>query len=401
VTSDASKLRVMLLAPQFWTSGTVTLARQLQAGWPDGWARPRIACPTKSGKPSKRWGRDSTSMRRADSTPWMPDIVGSPSDIARIARESFDVVHVTEPDAPGTQRWWWHELLQSIPVPWSLTLNGNAYPDVSWNHVLRSTNFTGVVWCTPGHIPPELRVPSPRIGQPVLMQLPRPYALRHPVDAQLPRASHVIRSHNGAHVVGTHCRIAPDKGIALIAALARHTPAHVCLDGAPQAGAMPYTLALQQRYVPEDDRVPAEARWLVTSSDRSRLRGSLCYNGAFTDGVIVAQHHTVHVSATRYGFSAGHEYALLEAIDAGCLIVQPQHMIELECDLRQYSYDWSKRGIVGALTDEHRGLSLAVNAALHDAHSSYDQSHNRRRVAEYHNTERLVKTFTSEVLHRL
>ncbi len=383
--------RVMLLAPQFWISGTVTLARELQLGWPAD-RQPVIACPTRSGRPSTQWGRDVGAIRRATHTSWKPDIMGTAEGVLEVARDAFDLVHVTEPDIPAAQRDWWHDTLERLPVPWTLTLNGNTYPDVDWQRIINARRFTGVVWHTPGHVPPELRDARRPLR---IVSLPRPYTLRHDVSAQLPRLAHPVFAleRRESPVIGTHCRIAPDKGVALVAALARHIGACVCVDGAPQAGAMPYTLTIQRSYLPEDDHVPAEARWVSDIGP-----GRVSYMGSFTDGVVVAREHDVHVSATRLGFSAGHEYSLLEAVDAGCVIVQPEHMTESGCPLNQHTYPWDRRGVVGALLEEHRALSDAVRDAVLAHESWYDQSRNRTLVAEHHDPGRLVRAFMDEVL---
>lgn len=385
--------RVMLLAPQFWISGTVTLARELQLGWPAD-RQPVIACPTRSGRPSTQWGRDVGAIRRATHTSWKPDIMGTAEGVLEVARDAFDLVHVTEPDIPAAQRDWWHDTLERLPVPWTLTLNGNTYPDVRWDRILASRHFTGVVWHTPGHVPPELRDARRPMK---IVSLPRPYTLRNPVDAHLPRAHHPTYDGVGP-VIGTHCRIAPDKGVAPVAALAMHVGANVCLDGAPQAGAMPYTLTIQRTYLGEESMVPAEARWHALVENERGERGALYYEGAFADGREVARHHDVHVSATRLGFSAGHEYSVLEAVDSGCSVVQPEHMTEPDCPLVQHTYPWERRGVVGALSSEHRPLSDAVRDALRAHESWYDQSCNRALVARHHDSARLVRAFMDEVL---
>lgn len=380
MTTDAP--RVMLLAPQYWISGTVTLARELQRGWPTDWPKPSIACATRSGKPSTMWGRDVSSIKRATATAWRPDITGTADDVINVARTSFDLVHVTEPDIPATQREWWHDLLDRLPVPWTLTLNGNPYPDVDWRRILNSPRFTGVVWHTPGNVPPELSEAS----WVELVSLPRPYTLQYKTHTSLPRLAH--SAYADGQVVGTHCRVAPNKGVALVLALSEHLGVQVCLDGAPQAGAAPYTIVLQQRYLGKENTVAPEAQW---STERVH------YAGPFSDGVTVARTHDVHVSATRLGFSAGHEYSLLEAVDAGCVIVQPEHMTESGCPLMQHTYPWERRGVVGALNDEYKPLSDVVRAAISWDGSWYDQSHNRALVARHHDPDRLVREFWNAV----
>lgn len=375
--------RVMLLTPQFWISGTVTLARELQRGLPGA----VIACATRSGRPSTMWGRDVTAIKRATATAWTPDLTAGATELLAIMRESFDVVHVTEPDIPAGHRDWWHDLLERIPIPWTLTLNGNVYPDVRWDRIITARNFTRVVWHTPGHVPPELRDARYPVD---IVSLPRPYTLRHDAGAQLSRGRHPL--FDDGPIVGTHCRIAPDKGVALVAALARHVGARVCIDGAPQGGAMPYTLELQRRYR-AGPQLPAEARWTA-----GPLPGHLAYLGAFSEGVSVARAHDVHVSATRLNFSAGHEYSLLEAVDAGCVIVQPEHMTERLDGFTQYTYPWERRGVVGALRAEHAPLTHAVREAIAHHEAGYDQSVNRTLIQRHHDPTRLVEAFDDVLL---
>lgn len=389
MSAATSSPRVMLLAPQYWISGTVTLARQMQRGWPSDWSTPPIACPTKSGRASTQWGRAASRIMRATSTTWQPDITGTADDIVDLAKQSFDFVHITEPDISKTSRHWWHDLLDRLPIPWSLTLNGNVYPNVQWQRIIDAPNFSGVVWRTPGNVPAELLHARHKIR---IIPLARPYVMQHSVAAQLPRVRCDVFL-NDVPIIGTHCRIAPDKGTASIAALAKHIGANVCIDGASQAGAMPYALMLQQSVLDESERVAAHKSWTTRP-----MPGQVHYHGAFSDGVLTALHHDVHVSNTRLGFSAGHEYSLLEAIDAGCVIVQPTHMIERECSLRQFTFPWIRYGTIGAFNHAHEPLAHAVKAALRASTSCYDQSTNRALIAAHHDPEQLIRTFYSEIM---
>src|SRR5690606_40797923 len=74
--------------------------------------------------------RRHTSFSRDWSSDVCSSDLGTADDIISTALESFDMIHVTEPDIPATHRDWWHDLLERLPVPWTLTLNGNTYPYV-------------------------------------------------------------------------------------------------------------------------------------------------------------------------------------------------------------------------------------------------------------------------------
>lgn len=372
--------RVMLLVPQFWISGTITLARELQRGWPSEWPQPVIAVATKSGKPSVHWGRPLGEIQRATSTAWKPDVSGTADEIITLLKQGeFDFVHVTDPSVTASYRDWFYDLLGRLPVSWTLQLNGNRYEDVNWSRVTESKTFGRVAYHTPGFVPPELLRSDVEI-----LSLTRPYSLRNPVDAQLVRTSN-------QQLVGTHGRIAPDKGIAHVASLSRHLNANVCIHGACPAGASPYIYGFQDKYL--GHRVPAHHSWRGEEQG-----GTLRYAGVFSDGVEVAQHHAVHVSATRLGFSAGTEYSLLEAIDAGCRVVQPNHMKETT-DLHQHTYEWEPRGITGALRDPVPSLVGVMLAALRE--DIYDQSHNRRVVAAHHDPARIARALVDAVAARI
>jgi hypothetical protein len=370
-------LKVLLLTPNFWTSGTVTFLRELQTGWPAEWPRPPIAVPTRSGKRSVKWGRALADVKRADSTPWEPDICDTSERLVHLARE-YDLVHVNEAETtPATQEWW-YELLERLDTPWTLQLHGNPYERVHWARLIHARRFTGVTWQTPGNLPAPLYESQVR-GQVTLVELPRPWNPRTPItetgtwspsDALPPR-------------LGFHGRLAPDKGVAHVAALAKHLDLPVCLHGASPGGGFPYALGLQERYLGAQLH-PAEAPWTATEVP-------LHYAGPYEDGVRVSRRHAVHVSATRRGFSGGTEYTLLEAVDAGCRIVQPLHMREPGVHLQQFAYRWEPRGLKGALDDELTDLSVAVRAAL-DV-TDYDPSYNRTAIARHHEPARLARDF--------
>lgn len=380
-------MKVMLLVPNFWISGTVTFARELQFGWPGDWSpAPPIVVPTRSGRPSTRWGKNPQEIKRADATAWSPDVWGTPDEIVRLAR-LYDLVHVNEVETTPAAQEWWYRTLEALETPWTVQLHGNRYSDVDWGRVARSPYFTGVVWQTPGNVPVDLAVNS-RVR---LVSLPRPWNLRSQVDAPAPAPW--INS-PGRLRVGFHGRLAPDKGVAHVAALARHCHADVCIHGASPGGGMPYAFGLQETYLGQ--RRPAEKPWHTTYGS-----GSVTYCGPFADGFEVASHHDVHVSATRRGFSGGTEIALLEAIDAGCRIVVPNHMVEptTQHELHQWTYEWEPRGLKTALRDELTSLTAATRAAL--AAVNYDPAPNRRTVQARHNPARLAREFFSVVAERI
>jgi len=372
-----------MLVPNFWISGTVTHIRELTLGWPPEWPTPPIAVPTRSGRPSGKWGRDIADVKRADATTWRPDHWGTPAEIAHLAR-NFDLVHVNEAETTPSSQEWWYQTLELLETPWTLQLNGNLYPTVNWDRILRSPRSTGVIWQTPGNVPEALV----RDDRATLVPLSRPWNLRS--------ATYDPPAGPGGDkppLVGFHGRLAPDKGVAHVAALAKHLDVDVCLHGASPGGGYPYAYGLQHTYL-GDRKFRAEEPW--TAPDLP-----LHYEGPYGEGYDVSLHHTVHVSATRLGFSAGTEFALLEAIDAGCRIVVPDHMTEPATlgVLRQWTYPWEPRGLKTALSGELRSLSEAVNHALYV--SSYDASHNRQVLATHHNPAALACAFFGVAASRI
>lgn len=364
-------MKVLLLTPNFWTSGTVTFIRELQAGWPVEWPRPVIATATKSGKRSSKWGRVVSELKRADSTSWEPDVCHSREGMIEFATE-FDLVHVNEVETQENRQEWWYELLERLRTPFTVQLHGNRYERIDWLRVLRAPRFTGVVWQTPGNVPERLKLSS----SVRLVALPRPWNLRPFRDR-----AHV---ENVPPLVGFHGRFAPDKGAAHVAALVDHARVDVCMHGASPGGGYPYAYGLQ-RHLFGDVIHSAESPW-VWSTGFSQLN----YEGPYSDGVEVSRHHAVHVSATRRGFSSGTEYTVLEAADAGCRIVQPRHMTEAG-DLHVYEYDWEPRGLVSAFRDPLDSLTRAVQTAVAD--SSHDPDYNRKVVASRHNPRNLARAF--------
>lgn len=365
-------MKVLLLTPNFWTSGTVTFIRELQRGWPAEWPKPVIATVTKSGKRSSKWGRTVQQMTRADSTPWQPDVCDTRERLVEYSRE-FDLVHVNEVETRASGQEYWYELLERLPVPFTVQLHGNRYERVDWSRVRSARSFTGVVWQTPGNVPEGLRRPGLH-----LVPIPRPWNLR-PFVA--PATS------NTAPLVGFHGRLTPDKGAQYLAALARHACVDVCVHGASIGGGYPFAYGLQQTLFGEIRTRSADAPWVWSACDGASLR----YEGPYADGVEVSRHHTVHVSATREGFSGGTEYTLLEAIDAGCTIVQPKHMLEPTSPLRGFTYEWEHRGLRGALKNPLESLTRAVQTAL--LSSSYDAGYNRSVVAVRHDPANLARAF--------
>lgn len=374
-------MKVLLLTPNFWISGTVTFLRELQAGWPSEWPRPPIAVPTRSGRRSIKWGRKLAEVKRADSTSWEPDVCDTRERIVEYARE-FDVVHVNEAETTHGAQAWWYELLERLDTPWTLQLHGNPYDRVDWNRIAAAKRFTGVVWQTPGNLPKPLYTHKV-FGKVTLVDLPRPWNPRTPVNESptwTPRDSHPPR-------LGFHGRLAPDKGVAHVAALSKHLGLPVCVHGASPGGGFPYAYGLQQQYLGERLHA-AEAPWTASVTPPN---GTLSYMGPYQDGVLVSRRHAVHVSATRRGFSGGTEYTLLEAIDAGCRIVQPMHMREPGARLKHFTYHWEPRGLGGALRDPLVSLNEAVTAALESPF--YDPGYNRTVITQHHQPSRLAREF--------
>lgn len=376
-------MRVLLLTPNFWASGTVTFIRELQAGWPAEWPRPVIATATRSGKRSSKWGRSVEQMKRADSTPWEPDVCDNRERLVEYSRE-FDLVHVNEVETRSSQQEWWYELLERLPVPFTVQLHGNRYAGVDWNRILSCRNFTGVVWQTPGNVP----APLAKTSRVRLVPLPRPWTLKTPVD----HPATYRNAYGDRPVIGFHGRFAPDKGVAHVAALGDRW--YTCLHGACPAGGYPFVYGLQRQLFGRLHTRAADESWTFTYGVDSVIR----YCGPYGDGVDVSRHHAVHVSATREGFSGGTEYTLLEAIDAGCRIVQPLHMLERADSiwssspaLRTWTYRWEPRGLKSAFTQPLVGLRDAVAAAVSE--DSYDASYNRKVVAVRHDPAHLARAF--------
>ncbi len=361
-------MKVLLLTPNFWTSGTVTFIRELQAGWPQEWPRPVIATVTKSGKRSSKWGRTVQQLQRADSTPWEPDICDTRERIIEYATE-FDLVHVNEVETRASEQDYWYELLERLRTPFSVQLHGNLYSNVRWQRVLEAKSFTNIVWQTPGNVPTALI----RRGV-LLVPLPRPWNMKPFTDD--------VEADN---VIGFTGRLTPDKGAAHVASLVKHARMNVCMHGASVGGGYPYGYGLQKHLFGEIKIKRAESPWTWSDGEHE-----LHYAGPYADGVVVSQHHRVHVSATRSGFSGGTEYTVLEAINAGCRIVQPNHMIEPNSGLISWTYEWEHRGLVGAFKNPIPSLVDAVHAATAAEHNP---RYNRAVIEVRHNPQTLARAF--------
>lgn len=375
--------RVAVVEPFFRTSGVTTYAHHLAEGFRLAGCDVDLVTFTLSGK--ARSG--DTSSRQANGkvksgwqwSPYKGDYVRKWSE-AKATFDDYDFVFLNEPRcAPLDKRAMRRLGKGDIKVGRQKVADFDLeYPDVP--EYIRALSESETPWGTCMHDPGYGQKLAPflpqlfELAEPSVIMTHRPGSFEsagwaiadsgiHRTNIvqtlHLPYASHAVRNTAGK-TLGMTGRYINNKGQPTLLGLAayggRPLGWDIAVGGASPLGAGPnHTFltfeALTGRFGLEGKR---EGNGNVTTGDPWTVRGitgETRYDGPYDDAVeYSAKSHAVHVNATEVGFSgAGSlEYADLEAVDAGCLLVLPSH-----------------RNVDGAYSARSYELEKCLNAELY------------------------------------
>lgn len=416
--------RVAVVEPFFRTSGVTTYAHHLAEGFRRAGCDVELLTFTLSGR--ERAG--DTSSRRADGqvksgwqwSPYKAERVLPWSEAAR-AFDEFDLVFLNEPrcaplDKRGMRRLGKGDIKLGRQKVADHDLEYSDVPDY-----IRALSESKTPWATCMHDPgygPKLAPFLPQLMElapPSLIMAHRPGSvesgqwaateaatlIRVETTPHLPYASRPVKNTAG-RVVGMTGRYINNKGQPTIIGLAaegllpprpKGSQWRVAVGGASPLGAGPnHTFlsfeSLTQRYGLPGERqgngnVTTGDPWAVYSQEGPLL---VSYDGPYDDAVeYSAREHAVHVNATEVGFAgAGSlEYADLEAVDAGCLLVVPEHRnVDGAYVARSYELSQCLNAELHPITERRRATLESLSRAVSDAALSWEDERDLEQAVE-------------------
>ena len=376
--------RVAVVEPFFRTSGVTTYAHHLAEGFRRAGCDVELLTFTLSGR--ERAG--DTSSRRADGgvksgwqwSPYKAERVLPWKEATRAFNE-FDLIFLNEPRCAPLDKRGMRKLGRGdIKLGRQRVADHDLeYADVP--DYIRALSESETPWATCMHDPgygPKLAPYLPQLFElapPNLIMTHRPGSYESGAwamdeastlipffeTAHLPYASRP-QANTSKRTLGMTGRYINNKGQPTLIGLAANNMLpegwRVKIGGASPLGSGPnHTFlsfeSLRERYGFGGVRlgngnVTTGDPWEIQRPDGTVL---VAYDGPYDDAVTYsAREHSVHVNATEVGFSgAGSlEYADLEAVDAGCLLVVPDH-----------------RNVDGAYRARRYDLEKCLNAELH------------------------------------
>lgn len=294
---------------------------------------------TKSGKRRITWGDDGMRLGMS----WWrsePDVVAKTRDAADVLN-SYDFILLTEPkhmtlDREATKAGdgtlpYYVEALRKVTKPWTAVLCGPLFQEDRAPFIPELLESPGLkTFVASG---PDCAITSPFLNPETVPIVSYPYQPQLAVTDPVPFRP----------IVGMTGRIVPNKGPAFLAHAITDdrwtVPLNVELHGSASIGTGPnFTFLIWEhllehgwageRIVPEKYRRigPDVLRpWPFISENPAQTK-SVEYLGGFNDAVATAQRMGIYVGLTDSRYSSGVEFALLEAIDAGCYPILLEHL---------------------------------------------------------------------------
>lgn len=338
-TRDGLPRRVAIHVSDPYVAGVYTLVWEMRNGFRELGVECDITTSSKSGKTTVRWGKEG-----GGSLWWTkrPDVCVRDHDLAELF-DGYDLVilgdlrFVRSDQAAikvnGTPAY--VDAVERTRTPVTTLSHGVAYNDKSaifMDRVINAPSFTKTLLYTDA---PYSTKEHPVFSKfDIHIRMERMYRSRE-------SDSVALRPHWSRPVaVGTYGRFGSGKNLHIpmmavaelkrvgavnaevwgaCAAMMTETPSWALFD---VLRSMPGTKVVD---VPRTDKGRVEYQtipWSVQLSSGSIIS----FGGAFTLPTKVASRMGLFVNATRHGFSAGMEYATLEAMDAGCTIIVPEGM---------------------------------------------------------------------------
>jgi hypothetical protein len=362
-----------------------------------------IVSSSKSGKESVRWSHANTG-----STWWpgSPDIVVKDADLLQTL-ESFDRVIMndmicTPLDGVSTKEERpmpaYVKALLNLTIPWAPIAHGNPYG-------AKQARFV-----------PEL-LQSPALK--AVFTLPAPYDYStHPVFSEAkdllfpladlpydPRFS-VNTPITENHVIGMMGRFVAAKGphVLGLAALRLRNQTIEFWGSAPASARPSDAFLLYEELVRQgSESLEAPARkgntspWMV----RTPTNSTVTYYGAYHDGSATGRRMATYVNLTNPTFTAGSEYAVLEAMDAGAIPLVPRHIMTGGHTYLEMPTFTAKNTPSGVLKDPQ--ILNLVAAAVTRAQQLTDETRRdvalkNREALRDHNSPKKIMSTMMEVL---
>lgn len=344
-------MKVAVYDPLPRISGVSTYARHAREGLFRLGHEVKVITFTRSGKPSELWGDGRSRWLHARGayanagcrwSPWAPDLVGDSRDPVPLLRQ-FDAVFLAEPRCPpldGRDDTFetYCRPMELCPAPWFTVVHGGTGLDLSPRGAPRFLELEERAMSRPqfrgyGVTRPRTAGTHPTFSRhPHVATLVIPYAVT-PSPCSAPRDVRELLLPG---------RLTTSKGIGMVPHLAEALPEGWLLSvrGACSVGAGPccsWTVAerlagLDWDVQVELDESAARAHaagmrptlkphpWEAAKPGRCRVR----YHGGCDDMRAAAESAGAAASLTHESYQAEMvEYAMLEAMDAGCLAVLP------------------------------------------------------------------------------
>lgn len=416
--------RVAVVEPFFRTSGVTTYAHHLAEGFRREGCDVELLTFTLSGR--ERAG--DTSSRRADGqvksgwqwSPYKAERVLPWKDAAKTF-DGFDLVFLNEPrcaplDKRGMRRLGEGDIKAGRQMVADHDLEYFDVPDY-----IRALSESETPWATCMHDPgygPKLAPYLPQLFElapPSLIMTHRPGSFESGAWAvdeaaaeikviqtpHLPYASRPLENTAG-RVVGMTGRYINNKGqptligLAAVGALPPRPQGarwRVAIGGASPLGAGPNHTFLTFESLTRRFGLPGERQgngnvttgdpWAVYSQEGPLL---VSYDGPYDDAVeYSAREHAVHVNATEVGFAgAGSlEYADLEAVDAGCLLVVPEHRnVDGAYVAHSYTLTQCLNAELSPITSPRQATLESLSRAVSDAAVTWEDDRDLTQVRE-------------------
>jgi hypothetical protein len=335
-------VRVAIYEPYPRVGGSIIWSRHAQAGLHALGHSCDVVASTKSGKTPVLWKTDAIDKWQTVGNRWAqftPDVVVKQSDLFETLRgydlvilpDAWSVLHDNRAAKAGVEPDYLTLLgdLGRVGVPWTTVLHGTA-------STYATAKFTDRLFhATPGFsrsLLTHFAVPSElpeRFNGLTLNPVPLPYAPVHDLDGPF---------YQGLRI-GMTGRLVPIKGAhLLVGAVDREAvPFYWSVDlagGADVGYGDSYSHQLWRALtthgwddasVDSPNANPKRALpWKAFKTHRPIVR----YTGAYRHGVDVASQLTVHATLTNASLTSFTEYATLEAIDAGCVVVAPARHVD-------------------------------------------------------------------------
>lgn len=327
-------MKIAIYEPLPRICGPVTWAGHLRTGFRKNGHECDIVTTTKSGRPSSKWGEQNKYIYGLLWSPILPDRTFK---FPGRELDEYDLIILTEPRcSPQDREVFFGRVKKSLPTyievlgglkkaPWVTALHG-------WQYGEKLSPYLQNLLATPTFLNHALALSRDHVdhrfkeaGVHVAVLPALPYEPKREIDSPVPNPQNPT--------VGLSGRLVSNKGPQLLTLLACEglIKCDVELWGASTVSKGPspvndiYDLARNYGFEGElDDKrmVFKPHRWKVEKGEQ-RIE----YHGNYSDPVAMSERLTAQISFTSFGVNVMLEFVCLEALDAGCVGIYPEHLV--------------------------------------------------------------------------